>query len=175
MAATSPHATLGRKLLATGAALAITSGVVGGAMLMGSGASADDSSAETRSSVSADAGADGSSADSDVARFRADMQDARALTGEARTDAIKKIHQDAEAGKYGDKVQQRAERREHRRAAMWAHAPAGLKADLKEVRDAVPADRAALKHEIFTKALDGDYGDRAQKRAERLKNLVDGE
>ena len=168
MATTSFHELLGRRLLATGAALTVTAGLVGGAMLMGSGANADGSTTDTQTSVSTDT----KTVDPGVAKFRADLKAARALTGQARIDAIKKIRDDAKAGVYGDKVEKRVDN--HRFARIWANAPAALKADLKDVRKAAPEDRPALRHDIFEKALDGTYGDKAQKRAEKLKDFVDG-
>lgn len=170
MATTSFHHLLGRKLVATGTALTVTTGLVGGALLMGSGASADTTSTDTHSSVTADS----SSTDSNVEEFRADLKDARELTGEARTDAVKKVLEAAKAGEYGDKVEKLVTHKGKHLARIWAHAPQELKDDLKEVREAAPEDRAALKHEIFTNALDGDYGDKAQKHAEKLKEFVDG-
>ena len=184
MATTSFRETFGRKLLATGAALTVTSGLVGGAMLMGSAASADsNTTTDTHSTASADsnsvdshssAGADGSSVDSEAAKFRADLKDARALTGEARMEALQEIRQNAKAGEYGDKIEKRAEKIDNRHARLWAHAPKELKDDLREVRKADPADRAELRHEIFTKAEAGEYGDLALQHAEKLKQFVEG-
>ncbi|MDQ3157958.1 MAG: hypothetical protein M3Q98_14775 [Actinomycetota bacterium] len=171
MATTSFKETFGRKLLATGAAITVTSGLVGGAILMGSGASADsNTTTDTHSSVSADS----NSVDSNVAKFRADLKDARALAGEARIEALQQIRQNAKAGEYGDKIEKRAENIDNRHARIWAHAPKELKDDLREIRKADPADRAELRHEIFTKAEAGEYGDLAKKHAEKLKQFVDG-
>lgn len=176
MASLSFRKTLGRKLLATGVTLTVASGLAAAALLtgVGSGASASTAPVSSATSASPTAGTDTKGVDPGVARFRADLKEARALTGQARIDAVKKIRQDAKAGKYGDKVQKRVTNKGKRFAAIWAHAPADLKADLEDVRKADPSDRAALKHEIFTKALAGDYGDMAQKRAEKMKELVDG-
>ena len=183
MATTSFRETFGRKLLATGAALTVTSGLVGGAMLMGSAASADSITTHTHSTSSADrhsvdshssAGADGNPVDSEAAKFRADLKDARALTGEARMAALQEIRQNAKAGEYGDKIEKRAEKIDNRHARIWAHAPKELKDDLREVRKADPADRAELRHKIFTKAESGEYGDLAQQHAEKLKQFVEG-
>lgn len=172
MASMTFHKILGRKLVATGVTLTVASGLVGAALLTGIGSGASASSTDVSSATSTSSSSN--AADADVARFRADLKEARALEGQARTDAVKKIREDAKAGTYGDKVQKRVTNKGKRFAAVWAHAPAELKADLQDVRKADPSDRAALKHEIFTKALAGDYGDKAQKRAEKLKELVDG-
>jgi outer membrane murein-binding lipoprotein Lpp len=164
MTSTSFHKTLGRKLLATGVTLTVAAGLVATALLTGIGTSAND--AASASAVSSDT----TSVDSDVKRFRADLKEARELTGDARIEAVKKIRQDAKDGKYGDKVEKRIERR----AGIWAHAPKELRADLKEVWKADASERVEKRHEIFVKALAGDYGDQAQKRAERLKEFVEG-
>jgi len=167
MTSTPFRKTLGRKLLATGVTLTVAAGLAGAALLTGIGTSASDAaSASDTTTVSSDT----NSVDSDVAKFRADLKEARELTGEARIEAVKKIRQDAKDGKYGDKVEKRVERR----AGIWAHAPKELKEDLKEVRKADPSERAAKRHEIFVKALAGDYGDQAQKRAQKLQEFVDG-
>lgn len=52
--------------------------------------------------------------------------------------------------------------------------PKALRDDLQNMRNAAPSERAALQHEMFTKALAGDYGDMAKNHAEKLKVLVDG-
>ena len=107
----------------------------------------------------------------DRAKFKADLKAARALTGQARIDAIKKVRSDAKAGKYGPRIEKRVE---HARARIWGHAPAALKADLKAARAADPADRPAKLHAIFVKAEAGDYGDQVKKHADKLKAIVDG-
>lgn len=170
MASKSFRTILGRKLVASGITLVVASGLVGAALLTGIGPGAD----AATTAVAAASTEDAKSVDPDVAKFRADLKAAFALEGQARIDAVKKIRQDAKAGKYGDKVEKRVERRDKKQAAMWAHAPKELKADLREVRKADPADRPAKRHEVFNKALAGDYGDKAQKRAERLKEFADG-
>jgi len=171
MASTSFHKILGRKLLAAGVTLAVAAGLAGVALLTGIGPGANvAASASSTTTVSSD----NASADSDVARFRADLKSARALEGQDRMDALRKIHQDAKAGKYGDKVEKRVMHKDKHFAAIWAHAPKELKADLRDARNADPSERAAKRHEIYVKALAGDYGDQVQKRAERLQEFVDG-
>ncbi len=159
---------LGRKFLAGGIAFVVATGLAGTALLTGMTSGAQASSDTTTTSTST------KTVDPDVAKFRADLKAARALTGEARTEAIKKVRTDAKAGKYGDKVEKRIDRRRERAGAIWKNAPKELRADLKAARAAAPADRPAKVHEVFAKALAGDYGDRAQKRAEKLKRVVDG-
>lgn len=158
---------LGRKLLAGGIASIVAAGLVATALVTGviSGAQANIDTTPAATSTK-------TPADPDVAKFRAELKKARGLTGQARLDAVKKLRADAKAGRYGDKVEKRADRAHGFR--LWAHAPKELKADLKAARAADPADRPAKLHEVFTKALAGDYGDKAQKRAEKLKMLVDG-
>lgn len=147
----------------------MATGLVATALVTGVISGADASRDTTPAAASTKA-----QADPDAARFRADLKAARELTGQARIDAVKKIRADAKSGKYGDKVEKRFDRKHNHAAAIWKNAPKELKADLKAARTAPPADRAAKMHEIFTKALAGDYGDKAQKRAERLKTLVNG-
>lgn len=166
------HKIIGHKLLTTGITLAVASGLVTVALLTGAGNSASaatagpSTTASTMSSSSAT-----KSVDPEVAKFRADLKAARALTDKARIDAIKKVRTDAKAGKYGDKVERRVS---HHGARLWAHAPKELKTDLKAARMTAPADRTAKLHEVFAKALAGDYGSGMQKRAERLRSIVDG-
>ncbi len=51
--------------------------------------------------------------------------------------------------------------------------PPELRADLKELKEADAEERPALREEIRGKAAAGDYGDRVQRKTERLMAAVD--
>ncbi len=93
------------------------------------------------------------------AELRSDLKDARDLEGTERRDALKGIREDARDGKYGDRIEQRADRRGDHRAAFFALLPDELQADLKKAREIDDADdRKAALDDIRKKALAGDYG-----------------
>ncbi|MBZ5739115.1 hypothetical protein [Nocardioides mangrovi] len=102
-----------------------------------------------------------------------DLAALRGLSPAERTKAVRAIRKDALAGEYGDRVQSIAERRVGHRAEVWKRLPADLRHDLREARQADPADRAAAVDEIRTNALAGEYGDRVQTIAERLADRRD--
>lgn len=155
---------IGRKLLAGVIAFTVATGLIATALVTGviSGAQASTETTTTATSTK--------KVDPDVARFKAAVEKARALTGQARTDALKKIHTDARAGTYGDKVEKRLDGK----SQIWGNAPKELRADLKAARAADAADRPAKLHAVFTKALAGDYGDQAKKHAAELQVIVNG-
>jgi hypothetical protein len=97
------------------------------------------------------------------AEFRKDLKDVRGLEGQERRDALKKLRDDARDGKYGDRIDQRFERRGDHHAAFFALLPDQLQANLKKARAIDDADdrRAALQ-DIRKKALAGDYGDKVK-------------
>ena len=162
---------MGRRLAISALAFAIVAGIGGAIWLTSTPAPASASVSQTASSLDADSAKPSPATAAERAKFRADLKAARALTGQARIDAIKKVRTDAKAGKYGPRIEKRVE---HPRARLWAHAPAALKADLKAARAADPADRPAKLHAIFVKAEAGDYGDKVKKHADKLKAIVDG-
>ena len=162
---------MGRRLAISALAFAIVAGIGGAIWLTSTPAPASASVSQTASSLDADSTKPSPATAVDRAKFRADLKAARALTGQARIDAIKQVRSDAKAGKYGPRIEKRVE---HARARLWGHAPAALKADLKAARAADPADRPAKLHAIYVKAAAGDYGDKVKKRAEKLKAIVDG-
>jgi hypothetical protein len=162
---------MGRRLAISALAFAIVAGIGGAIWLTSTPAPASASMSQTSSSLGSDSAKPAPATAADRAKFRADLKAARALTGQARIDAIKKVRTDAKAGKYGPRIEKRVE---HARARIWGHAPAALKADLKAARAADPADRPAKLHAIFVKAEAGDYGDQVKKHADKLKAIVDG-
>lgn len=52
--------------------------------------------------------------------------------------------------------------------------PPELRADLAKLKSTDAAERAALREEIRGKAAAGDYGDRVQRKTERLMAAIDG-
>ncbi len=164
-----PHLTIktaiGRRLAAAGLAFAIAAGLVSALWLTSSTEPAAAGVTQTASTLDSALATDG-----DRAELRKDLKAARELKGQARKDAIKQIRADAKAGKYGDKVAERFDRRADRRAAVFALLPDELQADLKKLRAMEPGDeRKAYRKEIQQKALDGGYGDKVQEAAEKLK------
>lgn len=98
-----------------------------------------------------------------------DLRDLRSIPDGERADAARVIRDDALAGEYGAEVQDRAERLRDLRLLRWSAAPEELRADLKEVRAADATERAALRQAVVDRALAGEYGEGAQRRAERLQ------
>ncbi|MCW2855796.1 MAG: hypothetical protein JWR52_1411 [Marmoricola sp.] len=103
--------------------------------------------------------------------LRADLAAARAKTGAARVAALGQIRAEALAGGYGDAVKRAAERRGIKRELILSLLPANLQADLANLRSAPAGQRKALRQQILTKAVAGDYGPQVQTAAERLKAL----
>lgn len=89
--------------------------------------------------------------------------------GEARRDALRGIFDDVIAGKYGEKAHRIAESRGHDWHRMWRQLPQELRNDLKALRDDAPGEaRRDAAKDIFDKTLSGEYGDDAQRFADRL-------
>ena len=103
------------------------------------------------------------------ADLRGDLQEVRALPRGERQDALREVRDGAVNGEYGAGVQEKAEALKARRLEGWASMPPELRADLVELRQAEPGERRALAEEIAQNALDGDYGDKAQATAERVR------
>ena len=165
MNAPTLKAAIGRRLWIAGLVFAIAAGLVSALWLTSSTEPAQASVTQTASTLDSALATDG-----DRAELRKDLKAARELKGEARKDAIKQIRADAKAGKYGDKVAERFDRRADRRAAVFALLPDELQADLKKLRAMEPGDeRKAYRKEIQQKALDGGYGDKVKEAAEKLK------
>lgn len=98
-----------------------------------------------------------------------DLAELEAMSPAERRDALRSIRREALSGGYGDRVQQFAERRDERRAEVLRRLPAELRQDLREARR-LPADQQAAAYAaIRDRALAGDYGDRVQQGAERVK------
>ena len=104
------------------------------------------------------------------ADLRGDLSAIRDLPIDERPGAVRDIRQEALEGGYGEGVQAGAERIKERRLAAWASMPVELKADLIELRKAAPGERRELAEVIAQNALDGEYGDRAQATAERVRD-----
>jgi hypothetical protein len=68
-------------------------------------------------------------------------------------------------------VQRRNDRREARRAVVFALLPDALQADITAVRAAPKDQRPAMRAEIMRKALAGEYGDKVKAAAEKLQEL----
>ncbi|MCW2799653.1 MAG: hypothetical protein JWQ70_1125 [Aeromicrobium sp.] len=159
---------LNRRIWFGSIALALVAAVGGAIWLTSEPSSADANVAQTAATLDQALTADNDNpGNTDRAR---DLKAARGLEGQARLDAIKKVHADALAGKYGTKVEKRVEKRTDRRAAVFALLPDNLQADLTKLK-AMPAgdDRTTFRKQIRKDALDGKYGDKVQKAAELLK------
>lgn len=156
---------IGRRLAAAGLAFAVAAGLVSALWLTSSTDPAEARVTQTASSLDSALATDG-----DRTELRQDLKAARELEGQARKDAIKQIRADAKAGKYGDKIEKRFDRRADRRAAVFALLPDELQADLKKLRAMEPGEeRKAYRDEIRQKALDGGYGNKVKEAAEKLK------
>lgn len=105
------------------------------------------------------------------ANLHTDLKALRAMPkGTERTDAAKAIRQKALDGTYGADVQARAEKTHGRAFASFGKLPDNLKSDLKAVKAAVPADRAALVKSIGKNALAGNYGDAIKSAAQGVQS-----
>jgi hypothetical protein len=164
---------MGRRLAISGLTLALAT-AVGGAIWLTSSAPASATVTETASSLdsalNSDKATPAPASAADRAKLKADLKAARALSGQAKADALKKIRTDARAGVYGDRLEKRFDRKADRRAAFIALLPDSLQADLKKLKAMPPGDdRKALRKQIRADALAGKYGDKVQKAAELLK------
>lgn len=158
---------LGRRLWISGIVFAIAAALVSALWLSSSPAPA--TVEQTATTLSSELAAD-SATTHDRAKLKADLKAARALDGQARIDALKKVRADARAGVYGDKIEKRIDRRSDRHGAYFALLPDDLQADLKELK-AMPAgdERKAKRDQIRKDALAGEYGEKVQEAAELLK------
>jgi hypothetical protein len=110
-------------------------------------------------------------ADGPRAALASDLKAARALSGAARLAALKQVRAKALAGGYGAAVERRAEKRGIKRDLVVSLLPDNLQSDLTALR-AAPADQhKAMRQQIMTKALAGDYGADVKAAAERLHTL----
>ena len=165
---------MGRRLAISGLTLAIVTGIGGAIWLTSSATPASATVSQTASSLDSALTTDDATPSpataADRAKLKADLKAARALTGQARVDALKKIRTDAKAGAYGDRIEKRFDKKSNRRAAFIALLPDSLQADLTKLK-AMPAgdDRKAFRKQIRDDALSGKYGDKVQKAAELLK------
>lgn len=162
---------LGRRLWISGIVFAIAAALVSALWLSSSPAPA--AVEQTAATLGTELGSDDSPApgtDTNRKELRADLKAARALEGQARIDALKKVRAGAAAGEYGDKIEKRADRRSDRHAAYFALLPDDLQADLKELK-AMPAgdERKAKREQIREDALAGKYGEKVQEAAKLLQ------
>lgn len=171
---------VGRRLWVSGLVFAVAAALVSALWLSSSSEPATATVDQTATTLDSELGEEAPSpeakaeAKADRQALRAAMKAARQLEGQARADAIKQVVADAKAGKYGDKIEKRFDRREAHRAAVFALLPDELQADLKELRAMEPGDdRKAFRDEIRQKALDGGYGEKVQEAAEKLQDFWD--
>lgn len=171
MTTSTLNTVLGRRLWISGIVFAIAAALVSALWLSSSPAPA------TVEQTSVTLGTELASDDSPTtgkganrAELRADLKAGRALEGQARIDALKKVRADAKAGEYGEKIEKRADRRSDRHAAFFALLPDKLQADLKELK-AMPAgdERKAMREQIRKDALAGEYGEKVQEAAKLLQ------
>lgn len=110
----------------------------------------------------------------DLRAARQKLRDSDATGAERRTErreALAAITKAAESGEYGEKVQQRLEKREQRVAERRAALPGKLRADLASVATMPPGDeRRAAARKIREGRLDGTYGAEVKARAEQAQH-----
>jgi hypothetical protein len=142
--------------------VAVVAAVGIGSIWTGPASSADETQQTAEAMDVAFAAAD-SGDDGKRAELRSDLKEARKLDGTERREALKAIREDARDGKYGDRIERRADRRGDHRAAFFALLPDELQADLKKARAIDDADdRKKAVDDIRKKALAGDYGDKVK-------------
>lgn len=104
------------------------------------------------------------------ANLRSDLQDARKLPAGQRGKALRAIREKAlHSDDYGTRAQRWAERRVRQHAFVAGQMPRDLRQDLRAVRKLPAEQRPDKRKEIRGKVLTGDYGERAQKRAQRVQ------
>lgn len=101
--------------------------------------------------------------------LRADLTAVRELPAGERAGALREIRRDALEGDYGDRVQRLAERRVERVRAIRRALPEDLRADLRAARRLSGEDRLEAYRAIRAGALAGEYGERVQEVAERVR------
>lgn len=101
--------------------------------------------------------------------LRADLLAVRELPVGEKEDALRAIRRDALDGDYGERVQQFAERRDERVRAIRRALPEELRVDLRAARRLTGDDRVDAYREIREGALSGEYGDRVQEVAVRVR------
>lgn len=105
------------------------------------------------------------------AQLHAALRAARALHGQARVAALKKVRANAEAGQYGARIERRVERRTTRREALISVLPKSLQDQIAKIHQAPAAQRRALRQQLRSDALAGDYGSTVQQYFEKLRSL----
>src|SRR4051794_21443796 len=111
MTASTLKTIVGRRLWITGLVIAIAAALVSALCLTASSQPASASIAQTASTLDTELSQDPTTSDAkaDRASFHAAMKAARKLKGQERVDALKKVAADAKAGKYGDRIEKRAD------------------------------------------------------------------
>lgn len=143
---------------------------LGGALWLGATTSTPASAVQTSAALASELNAAPQASDDDRKALRAAIMAARQLKGPERREALKKVKADAAAGKYGDKVEKRADRREAARKAHFALLPDALQADLTAMRAMERGDaRKKARDDIRKKALAGDYGAKVKEAAELME------
>lgn len=104
------------------------------------------------------------------AALQSDLKALRATPEGERRSAAREIRNSAITGEYGAQVQEKAQKVRAMRVKAFAHLPAELRADLRVVKAAEPADRLELVEQIADDALAGGYGPKAQATAERIRS-----
>lgn len=101
--------------------------------------------------------------------LRADLAAVRTMPDGEKAAALREIRRDALDGEYGARVQRFAERRDERVRAIRRALPDDLKADLREARQLSGDDRVEAYRDIRDGALAGEYGERVQEVAVRVR------
>lgn len=101
--------------------------------------------------------------------LQADLKAVRALPVGERPAALREIRRDALDGDYGARVQRFAERRDERIRAIRRALPDDLQADLREARQLSGDERLEAYREIRAGALAGEYGERVQEVAVKVR------
>lgn len=83
--------------------------------------------------------------------------------------ARRELRRQALAGKYGDRVEAFARHRVAARHAAWRHLPADLRADLRQVGELPPEERAEALEVVGDAAVAGEYGPRADRVVTALR------
>ena len=101
--------------------------------------------------------------------LQSDLLAVRELPVGEKARALRAIRRDALDGHYGDRVERFADRRHERIRAIRRALPAEMKADLREARQLPGDERLDAYRDIRDGALAGDYGERVQEVAVKVR------
>lgn len=101
--------------------------------------------------------------------LRADLNAVRELPAGERVEELREIRHAALDGDYGDRVQRFAERRDERIRTIRRALPDEMRADLREARALTGDARLQAYRDIRDGALAGEYGERVQEVAVKVK------